>query len=189
MNFWKTLFSYQYIYKFCRHYLSFFYNVIIIFHILFVHIFFLFSQHLYNIVAQEITIMNLTNHLQRSNTEIQHNTLALINALFLRTPDDGSRIMGRRVRISFISFSIIQPLIDPQPSPWLITFWPMKVKLEINWSCISNFYLQYLIILSQVFSDVSYIFLTIEMFFIFELVTVIKKACKWSKNIIFFLWS
>nr|XP_039273270.1 engulfment and cell motility protein 1-like [Styela clava] len=54
------------------------------------------SQRLYNEISQEITAINLTTHVQRSNPEIQHNTIALINALLLRDPNEGTRITGRK---------------------------------------------------------------------------------------------
>lgn len=53
------------------------------------------SQRLYSEISKEVSALNLTSHIQRPNTEIQHNTIALINALFLRDPNEGSRITGR----------------------------------------------------------------------------------------------
>lgn len=46
------------------------------------------SHDLYQKVAQEITIGQLIPHLQGTDKEIQTNTIAVINALFLKAPDD-----------------------------------------------------------------------------------------------------
>ncbi|KAJ7332312.1 hypothetical protein JRQ81_014492 [Phrynocephalus forsythii] len=46
------------------------------------------SQSLYHKVAEEITVGQLTSHLQVSNQEIQTYAIALINALFLKAPED-----------------------------------------------------------------------------------------------------
>ncbi|CAB1315197.1 unnamed protein product, partial [Coregonus sp. 'balchen'] len=46
------------------------------------------SHSLYHRVAQEITIGQLIGHLQVSNQEIQTYAIALINALFLKAPED-----------------------------------------------------------------------------------------------------
>uniref|UniRef100_A0A8C2IK48 Engulfment and cell motility 2 n=1 Tax=Cyprinus carpio TaxID=7962 RepID=A0A8C2IK48_CYPCA len=46
------------------------------------------SHSLYQRVAQETTVTQLITHLQVSNQEIQTYAIALINALFLKTPED-----------------------------------------------------------------------------------------------------
>ncbi|XP_069507300.1 engulfment and cell motility protein 2 isoform X1 [Ambystoma mexicanum] len=46
------------------------------------------SQALYQKIAQEITVGQLISHLQVSNQEIQTYAIALINALFLKAPED-----------------------------------------------------------------------------------------------------
>ncbi|XP_078508013.1 engulfment and cell motility protein 2 isoform X1 [Lissotriton helveticus] len=46
------------------------------------------SQALYHKIAQEITVGQLISHLQVSNQEIQTYAIALINALFLKAPED-----------------------------------------------------------------------------------------------------
>uniref|UniRef100_A0A672LGH1 Engulfment and cell motility 2 n=1 Tax=Sinocyclocheilus grahami TaxID=75366 RepID=A0A672LGH1_SINGR len=46
------------------------------------------SHSLYQRVAQETTVAQLITHLQVSNQEIQTYAIALINALFLKTPED-----------------------------------------------------------------------------------------------------
>ncbi|XP_015263902.1 PREDICTED: engulfment and cell motility protein 2 [Gekko japonicus] len=46
------------------------------------------SQSLYQKVAEEITVGQLISHLQVSNQEIQTYAIALINALFLKAPED-----------------------------------------------------------------------------------------------------
>uniref|UniRef100_A0A3B4BKN0 ELMO domain-containing protein n=1 Tax=Pygocentrus nattereri TaxID=42514 RepID=A0A3B4BKN0_PYGNA len=49
------------------------------------------SHSLYHRVAQEITVGQLIGHLQVSNQEIQTYAIALINALFLKAPEDRRR--------------------------------------------------------------------------------------------------
>ncbi|XP_063003580.1 engulfment and cell motility protein 2 isoform X2 [Elgaria multicarinata webbii] len=46
------------------------------------------SQSLYQKIAEEITVGQLISHLQVSNQEIQTYAIALINALFLKAPED-----------------------------------------------------------------------------------------------------
>ncbi|XP_067163766.1 engulfment and cell motility protein 2 isoform X3 [Apteryx mantelli] len=46
------------------------------------------SQTLYQKIAEEITVGQLISHLQVSNQEIQTYAIALINALFLKAPED-----------------------------------------------------------------------------------------------------
>ncbi|XP_038606182.1 engulfment and cell motility protein 2 isoform X1 [Tachyglossus aculeatus] len=52
------------------------------------------SQALYHKVAQEVTVGQLTAHLQVSNQEIQTYSIALINALFLKAPEDQRQAMA-----------------------------------------------------------------------------------------------
>uniref|UniRef100_A0A8C1X1E7 Engulfment and cell motility 2 n=1 Tax=Cyprinus carpio TaxID=7962 RepID=A0A8C1X1E7_CYPCA len=51
------------------------------------------SHSLYQRVAQETTVAQLIAHLQVSNQEIQTYAIALINALFLKTPEDRRQLM------------------------------------------------------------------------------------------------
>ena len=70
------------------------------------------SSNKYSIVEKELTIPNLAMHLQNTSPAIQQNTLALINALFLKA-DDSKRtatsktINTRQIR-NIIVMSIIQ---------------------------------------------------------------------------------
>uniref|UniRef100_A0A6Q2Y435 ELMO domain-containing protein n=1 Tax=Esox lucius TaxID=8010 RepID=A0A6Q2Y435_ESOLU len=50
------------------------------------------SHSLYHRVAQEITVGQLIGHLQVSNQEIQTYAIALINALFLKAPEDRRQV-------------------------------------------------------------------------------------------------
>ncbi|KAI4889958.1 hypothetical protein NFI96_001155 [Prochilodus magdalenae] len=52
------------------------------------------SHSLYHRVAQEITVGQLIGHLQVSNQEIQTYAIALINALFLKAPEDRRQEMA-----------------------------------------------------------------------------------------------
>uniref|UniRef100_A0A9J8DN11 Engulfment and cell motility 2 n=1 Tax=Cyprinus carpio carpio TaxID=630221 RepID=A0A9J8DN11_CYPCA len=52
------------------------------------------SHSLYQRVAQETTVAQLIAHLQVSNQEIQTYAIALINALFLKTPEDRRQEMA-----------------------------------------------------------------------------------------------
>ncbi|XP_041061201.1 engulfment and cell motility protein 2 isoform X3 [Carcharodon carcharias] len=52
------------------------------------------SQSLYKKVAEEITVGQLIAHLQVSNQEIQTYAIALINALFLKAPEDRRQEMS-----------------------------------------------------------------------------------------------
>ncbi|CAK8694301.1 unnamed protein product [Clavelina lepadiformis] len=54
------------------------------------------SNKFYHEIQDSITISNLISHLQRSNAEIQQNTIALINSLFMKAPSDKGRVGGRR---------------------------------------------------------------------------------------------
>uniref|UniRef100_A0AAR2J1L0 ELMO domain-containing protein n=1 Tax=Pygocentrus nattereri TaxID=42514 RepID=A0AAR2J1L0_PYGNA len=51
------------------------------------------SHSLYHRVAQEITVGQLIGHLQVSNQEIQTYAIALINALFLKAPEDRRQLL------------------------------------------------------------------------------------------------
>ncbi|XP_034280033.1 engulfment and cell motility protein 2 isoform X2 [Pantherophis guttatus] len=52
------------------------------------------SQVLYQKIAEEITVGQLLSHLQVSNQEIQTYAIALINALFLKAPEDKRQEMA-----------------------------------------------------------------------------------------------
>uniref|UniRef100_A0A8C5RPF3 Engulfment and cell motility 2 n=1 Tax=Laticauda laticaudata TaxID=8630 RepID=A0A8C5RPF3_LATLA len=52
------------------------------------------SQALYQKVAEEVTVGQLLSHLQVSNQEIQTYAIALINALFLKAPEDKRQEMA-----------------------------------------------------------------------------------------------
>nr|KAF6358194.1 engulfment and cell motility 2 [Pipistrellus kuhlii] len=52
------------------------------------------SQSLYQKIAEEITVGQLISHLQVSNQEIQTYAIALINALFLKAPEDKRQDMA-----------------------------------------------------------------------------------------------
>ncbi|XP_044277224.1 engulfment and cell motility protein 2 isoform X3 [Varanus komodoensis] len=52
------------------------------------------SQALYQKIAEEITVGQLISHLQVSNQEIQTYAIALINALFLKAPEDKRQEMA-----------------------------------------------------------------------------------------------
>ena len=55
------------------------------------------SQSLYQEIADVVTIPHLMTHLQKPNPEIQQNTIALINSLFMRAPhSNDSTVVGRR---------------------------------------------------------------------------------------------
>uniref|UniRef100_A0A8C6XZ12 Engulfment and cell motility 2 n=1 Tax=Naja naja TaxID=35670 RepID=A0A8C6XZ12_NAJNA len=53
------------------------------------------SQALYQKIAEEVTVGQLLSHLQVSNQEIQTYAVALINALFLKAPEDKRQVGGR----------------------------------------------------------------------------------------------
>uniref|UniRef100_A0A8C4DEU2 ELMO domain-containing protein n=1 Tax=Dicentrarchus labrax TaxID=13489 RepID=A0A8C4DEU2_DICLA len=53
------------------------------------------SHSLYHRVAQEITVGQLIGHLQVSNQEIQTYAIALINALFLKAPEDRRQVSAQ----------------------------------------------------------------------------------------------
>uniref|UniRef100_A0A4W6CW96 Engulfment and cell motility 1 n=1 Tax=Lates calcarifer TaxID=8187 RepID=A0A4W6CW96_LATCA len=61
------------------------------------------SQDLYHKVAQEITIGQLIPHLQGTDQDIQTYTIAVINALFLKAPEE-----KRQVRLQFAHTNVIR---------------------------------------------------------------------------------
>ncbi|KAG7280507.1 hypothetical protein CRUP_022037 [Coryphaenoides rupestris] len=67
------------------------------------------SHSLYHRVAQEITVGQLIGHLQVSNQEIQTYAIALINALFLKAPED------RRQEIQTYAIALINALFLKAP--------------------------------------------------------------------------
>uniref|UniRef100_A0A8C5BDM3 ELMO domain-containing protein n=1 Tax=Gadus morhua TaxID=8049 RepID=A0A8C5BDM3_GADMO len=58
------------------------------------------SHSLYHRVAQEITVGQLIGHLQVSNQEIQTYAIALINALFLKAPEDRRQVSRQPVEMA-----------------------------------------------------------------------------------------
>uniref|UniRef100_A0A8C7MGH7 Engulfment and cell motility 2 n=1 Tax=Oncorhynchus kisutch TaxID=8019 RepID=A0A8C7MGH7_ONCKI len=56
------------------------------------------SHSLYHRVAQDITVGQLIGHLQVSNQEIQTYAIALINALFLKAPEDRRQVSNRPIK-------------------------------------------------------------------------------------------
>ena len=54
------------------------------------------SDQFYSTVAEVVNVGNLVSHLQRSNSDIQYYTIALLNSLFLKAPADKGRVAGRR---------------------------------------------------------------------------------------------
>ncbi|XP_030878304.1 engulfment and cell motility protein 2-like [Leptonychotes weddellii] len=79
------------------------------------------SQSLYQKIAEEITVGQLISHLQVSNQEIQTYAIALINALFLKAPEDKRQVCGCLFKF-FIralpgeELSPTHPLLCRQPS-------------------------------------------------------------------------
>uniref|UniRef100_A0A8C0JGF8 Engulfment and cell motility 2 n=1 Tax=Chelonoidis abingdonii TaxID=106734 RepID=A0A8C0JGF8_CHEAB len=64
------------------------------------------SQTLYQKIAEEITVGQLISHLQLSNQEIQTYAIALINALFLKAPEDKRQVSALS---SFSYCSLLPP--------------------------------------------------------------------------------
>ncbi|XP_070600399.1 engulfment and cell motility protein 2 isoform X2 [Erythrolamprus reginae] len=69
------------------------------------------SQALYPVVAEEFTVGQLLSHLQVSNPEIQTYTVALINALFLKAPEEKRQEMAdplaqRQLRLAVLTHVI-----------------------------------------------------------------------------------
>uniref|UniRef100_A0A8C6IUQ1 Uncharacterized protein n=1 Tax=Melopsittacus undulatus TaxID=13146 RepID=A0A8C6IUQ1_MELUD len=59
------------------------------------------SQTLYQKIAEEITVGQLISHLQVSNQEIQTYAIALINALFLKAPEDKRQVCSYEMANAF----------------------------------------------------------------------------------------
>uniref|UniRef100_A0A8C6XZZ8 Engulfment and cell motility 2 n=1 Tax=Naja naja TaxID=35670 RepID=A0A8C6XZZ8_NAJNA len=69
------------------------------------------SQALYQKIAEEVTVGQLLSHLQVSNQEIQTYAVALINALFLKAPEDKRQEMAdasaqRQLRLAILTHVI-----------------------------------------------------------------------------------
>ncbi|XP_042197673.1 engulfment and cell motility protein 2 isoform X1 [Callorhinchus milii] len=69
------------------------------------------SQSLYQRVAQEITVGQLIAHLQVSNQEIQTYAIALINALFLKAPEDRRQEMSSALAQKHLRTIILNHII------------------------------------------------------------------------------
>ncbi|XP_020643817.2 engulfment and cell motility protein 1 isoform X2 [Pogona vitticeps] len=72
------------------------------------------SHDLYQKVAQEITIGQLIPHLQGADQEIQTYTIAVINALFLKAPDDKRQEMANILAQKQLRGIILQHVIRAQ---------------------------------------------------------------------------
>nr|XP_028607101.1 engulfment and cell motility protein 1 isoform X5 [Podarcis muralis] len=72
------------------------------------------SHDLYQKVAQEITIGQLIPHLQGADQEIQTYTIAVINALFLKAPDDRRQEMANILAQKQLRAIILQYVIRAQ---------------------------------------------------------------------------
>ncbi|XP_042331412.1 engulfment and cell motility protein 1 isoform X2 [Sceloporus undulatus] len=72
------------------------------------------SHDLYQKVAQEITIGQLIPHLQGADQEIQTYTIAVINALFLKAPDDRRQEMANILAQKKLRGIILQHVIRAQ---------------------------------------------------------------------------
>ncbi|XP_062985760.1 engulfment and cell motility protein 1 isoform X1 [Elgaria multicarinata webbii] len=72
------------------------------------------SHDLYQKVAQEITIGQLIPHLQGADQEIQTYTIAVINALFLKAPDDRRQEMANILAQKQLRGIILQHVIRAQ---------------------------------------------------------------------------
>ncbi|CAH2283060.1 engulfment and cell motility 1 isoform X1, partial [Pelobates cultripes] len=72
------------------------------------------SHDLYQKVAQEITIGQLIPHLQGTDQEIQTYTIAVINALFLKAPDDKRQEMANILAQKQLRFIILTHVIRSQ---------------------------------------------------------------------------
>nr|XP_023701200.1 engulfment and cell motility protein 2-like isoform X4 [Paramormyrops kingsleyae] len=69
------------------------------------------SHNLYHRVAQEITVGQLIAHLQVSNQEIQTYAIALINALFLKAPEDRRQEMASSLAQKHLRSIILNHII------------------------------------------------------------------------------
>ncbi|XP_038606183.1 engulfment and cell motility protein 2 isoform X2 [Tachyglossus aculeatus] len=83
------------------------------------------SQALYHKVAQEVTVGQLTAHLQVSNQEIQTYSIALINALFLKAPEDQRQAMAnafaqkhlRSIILNVLTFNLLEERMMTKMDP------------------------------------------------------------------------
>ncbi|XP_036719161.1 engulfment and cell motility protein 1 isoform X3 [Balaenoptera acutorostrata] len=79
------------------------------------------SHDLYQKVAQEITIGQLIPHLQGTDQEIQTYTIAVINALFLKAPDEKrqemANILAQKQLRSIILTNHVNPAMDFTQTP------------------------------------------------------------------------
>uniref|UniRef100_A0A8C1WZ65 Engulfment and cell motility 2 n=1 Tax=Cyprinus carpio TaxID=7962 RepID=A0A8C1WZ65_CYPCA len=71
------------------------------------------SHSLYQRVAQETTVAQLIAHLQVSNQEIQTYAIALINALFLKTPEDRRQEMASTLAQKHLRGIILNVSVNP----------------------------------------------------------------------------
>ncbi|ERE77402.1 engulfment and cell motility protein 1 isoform 1 [Cricetulus griseus] len=72
------------------------------------------SHDLYQKVAQEITIGQLIPHLQGTDQEIQTYTIAVINALFLKAPDERRQEMANILAQKQLRYIILTHVIRAQ---------------------------------------------------------------------------
>nr|SVE70295.1 EOG090X02BW [Daphnia similis]SVE70919.1 EOG090X02BW [Daphnia similis]SVE71550.1 EOG090X02BW [Daphnia similis] len=70
------------------------------------------SSTKYGIVERELTIPNLAMHLQNTSPSIQQNTLALINALFLKADDSKRTAMSKTLNARQIRNIIVMSIIQ-----------------------------------------------------------------------------
>jgi engulfment/cell motility protein 1 len=70
------------------------------------------SSTKYAIVEKELTIPNLAMHLQNASAAIQQNTLALINALFLKADDSKRTAMSKTINSRQIRNTIVMSIIQ-----------------------------------------------------------------------------
>lgn len=54
------------------------------------------SEKFYCEIVEAVNVSNLVSHLQRQNSEIQQNTVALLNSFLIKTPVEKGRVFGRR---------------------------------------------------------------------------------------------
>nr|CAG4636831.1 EOG090X02BW [Ceriodaphnia reticulata]SVE72809.1 EOG090X02BW [Ceriodaphnia reticulata] len=66
----------------------------------------------YTLVEKELTIPNLAMHLQNTSSAIQQNTLALINALFIKSDDSKRVAMSKTLNTRQIRNSIVMSIIQ-----------------------------------------------------------------------------
>jgi engulfment/cell motility protein 1 len=66
----------------------------------------------YNLVEKELTLPNLAMHLQNASRPIQQNTLALINALFLKADDSKRVAIAGTLNVRQIRNSIVMNIIQ-----------------------------------------------------------------------------